>query len=285
MAWAARHRLSTIQPTKQATAANGTPRQAMCRRSLPLAPRSSFFDDPAMVKLRLWVIAIGLIVAYSVPCSAQEASHWGLAGGFVPRWTIPPVIGDISSLDVGEARGTELQVGVGRGRDGGGSWEIVYVRQRSRAGFRVDRYAWESCLLSTCATSGEYFVNKSAALHGAEIRRFFVVATIKRRIQVGIVLGAGVGQLLGTVERHRLRAVLEVDPAFEQVTGYRQGETTTEVDASSLFEVQTWPMGRAEGAVSWRLARGVKARVTAGLSTLTTYSAGVSVLYLLGARQ
>lgn len=238
-----------------------------------------------MKKLRSSVIAIGLALCSWAPCSAQEASHWGLAAGFVPRWTIPSAIGNLASLDVAEARGSEFQLGVGRGRDGGGSWEIVYVRQRSRKGFRVDRYSWESCLLATCATNGEYFLNKSAALHGAEIRRFFVLATIKRRMQVGIVLGAGVGQLLGTVERHRLRAVLEVDPAFEQVKGYRQGDTTTEVDASSLFEVQTWPMGRVEGAVSWRLARGVKARLSAGVGTLTTYSAGVSVLYPLGARQ
>src|SRR5688572_15409508 len=57
------------------------------------------------------------------PAGAQEESHWGVAGTFVPRWEFLQALEDVMERDI-EMTGTDVRVGVIRGRQHGGDWGV-----------------------------------------------------------------------------------------------------------------------------------------------------------------
>ena len=108
---------------------------------------------------------------------------------------------------------------------------------------------------SGCFLSGETRILRGVTLSGVEALKFIPFVTIKRRVQIGVTVGGGVGTLDGTLETHNFFA--EPIPPFNR-PNYRQAEVVTTEDAKELFPLSVVPLAKVE--IAGRRARGAGAQ-------------------------
>jgi hypothetical protein len=238
------------------------------------------------------VIMSVLAVAVSAGTArAQDATRWGVVGSFAPSWKIAEQLSDllvavdreaqVSSVDI---HGSELRVGVARGRELGGDWSLSFVRKRFQDSHvsQMDRFEYFDGQQAVTETLAFDYNLDEVTLTGVEYQRFRPFATIKERVQVGLTYGGGVGWLGGTARG------VEVD-----ADGSRNVERTPdalfgegEVGLFSVMErtLKPVPLGRLELSVAGLVAPGLKVRVSGGFNFPGYQAGSISAVYLFGSR-
>lgn len=230
----------------------------------------------------LWTGAVFLVM--SGAASAQQQSSWGLSGVLAPSWKVPAdneifkLLFEADELNVG---GSEFRIGFVRGRMLGGDWGVSYVRRKIDDG-------------STIATSygdepevgfhiGEFTTTRDVVIDGVEVHKFTPFATIKRRVQIGLLFGGGVGTAKGTLDTRI------VDANFQFVGGRQMISPVESLEVREAKELilpgnGIVPLGRLELAVAGLVTPGLKVRASGGLSFPGMHSFSISAVYLFGAQ-
>lgn len=227
-------------------------------------------------------LACVLVIAWGCVAGAyaQDRSHWGIGGSAVPRWTFLEPLEQLMDIET-DLRGTELRVGIVRGRDLGGDWGVMFLRKQIEDGSLV-QLRETACVQtapdqSICAR-GTYHVTRDAYIRGVEIYKFLPFATIKRRVQLGVVLAGGVGQLEG----HSDRFIEHLHIGGGGVTAATD-PIGTGAFRETIRELEVIPIGRVEFGVGVLAAPGFKVRVSGGMSFPGYHAVSVHLHYLFGA--
>lgn len=224
-----------------------------------------------------------------VPVEADTSSHWGIAGSFTPHWQFLDFLED--SMDrIVEMTGNEVRIGFVRGRQLGGEWGVSYVKRLidDESSFKQEK---PKCLSGTgqpvfCA-AGNTYVTNGAFLSGVQLHRFFPVATIARRVQIGAVVSGGVARIGGHADETQEHLQIVVNPAtgVPTLSVASEGKTVEAREMlSHTFVAEYMPMGGVEAAVAVLVAPGVKLRVSGGAAFPGYHTVSVTAQYLFGAR-
>jgi hypothetical protein len=221
-------------------------------------------------------------VILPAPLYAQtdRQSHFGVIVSFSPESKankqLKFIYDDPDTIDV---KSRDFEIGfIVRGRQLGGDWGVSYIQKSYKEGSVIDNRS-EGCF-TQCVTLGTLDTMQDVRLRGLAIHKFAPFVTIKRRVQIGIDFGGGVGWVKGTAERR------EFDAQFVPPNRTVQTETVSQVDAKQLFleQLDPMPIWKVELAGAVLLAPGLKVRVGGGLN-FTNYPAfTISGIYLIGAK-
>jgi hypothetical protein len=219
------------------------------------------------MRFRIVILAVCCIVAAPVAARAQiDDAAWGITAAFAPRWQVPTFVEgrfDITNVDL---TGRELRVGVVRGTTFGGEWGVSLVHKRLS----------ETGAVTVAGTDGlASFITEDSELLGVELHRFFPVARIGERVQLGVTLAGGIAQVRGFVRG-------EYDPASADAESF-----TAMVPSRDVFEytgrrVDWLPIAKVQFAVVTLLGERAKIRVGGGLNLPGYEMVNVSFSYLLG---
>jgi hypothetical protein len=241
------------------------------------------------------LLAIVIAASMCRPAAARaqqqddQRSHWGVAGSLTPQWQFLDFLED--SMDrIVDMSGREMRVGIVRGRQLGGEWGASYVRRLidDDSSFAQEK---PKCLAGTgqaplCA-AGNTYRTRGAFMNGVQLHRFFPVATIARRVQIGAVVSGGVARVKGHADETQEHLQIVVNPVTRAATLSLASETRT-VEAremlSHTFVAEYMPIGGIEAAVAVLVTPGVKLRVSGGAAFPGYHIVSVTAQYLFGAR-
>ena len=199
-----------------------------------------------------------------------------------PKWTVParfnPLFDAQTSLDI---QSTDFSIGIARGKDQSGDWSVSYFRKSFKDGSSVSSVSTDCGVFGTtaCFLGGESRTLRGVTLTGVEALKFIPFVTIKRRLQIGAVVGGGVGTLSGTLENHSFFP--EQIPPFNR-PNFRQAEQVTNEDAKELFPLSVVPLFKAEVAASVLVVPGLKIRASGGLDFPGQNMFRLTATYLFG---
>jgi hypothetical protein len=234
------------------------------------------------------IVLTSVTLAVAVTAAVAQESHWGVIASITPTTSPPDQFNRLFQGTTVDIQGHEFRIGVARGRDLGGDWGISYYRKRVTEGSGVSDVE-EECgrFVNGCFMWGDETVARDdVILNAVEIHKFFSFATIKRRVQVGLQLGGGIGQFSGTVEeRYHYPDVLTFDPRAGATVGTQRTDVTVlpAREQLSLFG-GAMPVGRLELAVAGVVARGVKIRGSGGIGFPANSTFTLTGVYFFGAR-
>jgi hypothetical protein len=209
------------------------------------------------------VAAIGSAQAQADP------TRWGVSVSFVPDWKVPPKVGALL-LDDAETNlyGSELRIGIMRGRDEGGDWGVSYVNKAfgNEAGISESSgcFPFTGNPAGACAPTGSVYDFSDVRLTGVEIHKFTPFGTIGRRVQIGLEFAGGVASIKGT--------------AHGVVFGV-EGSRADEPQARDLFIAKLMPLVRLEAVVAVIVAPGLKVRVHGGINSPGYQVVGITASY------
>jgi hypothetical protein len=230
---------------------------------------------------RLWLFVVWIALPSSV--LAQDGSHWGIAASVVPSWTVPSRFATLFNAQDVDLKSTDFSIGIARGRTLGGDWSVSYIHKKFAQGSSASDLSTDcQSFTNGCFQDGTVRVVRDATLSGVEMVKFIPFGTIKRRVQIGLVVGGGIGTLSGTLDEHQFSGEF-VRFTNTAVIG-RQTETVTTVPARDLFGISHVPLAKVEGMVGVIVAPGVKVRVSGGLDFPGSTSFALSGVYLIGAK-
>jgi hypothetical protein len=227
------------------------------------------------------LIALGLF--FAVPASAQESS-WGIAGSFVPSWTVPAdnaVAKAMFGADSLDISGSEFRIGFVRGRMLGGDWGVSFVRRKLKDGSTISSDLYTDPELPSLQ-QGEFTTLRNVELTGVEVHKFTPFGTIAKRVQIGLLFGGGIASSKGELDAR----TVSVDYRF---TGNQivmtPVETRETLDAKELVFPGNGlvPLGRLEIAVSGIVMPWLKVRASGGMAFPGTHSFSIAGVYLIGA--
>lgn len=207
-------------------------------------------------------VALALLVILATPMSAFAQSfnsRWGIQASFVPSWSVPDAAKPLFDADTLTVEGTEIRVGVVRGRTLGGDWGISYVQKWLDDGSFADSSDF------TRTTTG-------VTVRGVAIDKFAPFGTINERVQIGMIFGIGAGQASGLVRQ------------LDKHTGF-----TEEIEAKHFFspmgqEIPVVPLARLELAVAAIVMPGLKIRASGGVNYPGVATITLGAVYLFGER-
>jgi hypothetical protein len=210
-----------------------------------------------------------------VPARASQASHWGATGSLTPTWTANEQWRSLLLSDGNlPMKGSEFTIGVVRGSTGGGDWGVSFVRKRFNDGL-VNEERDSFCSDNSCYSARQAQALQAIELTGAEVHWFLAVATIKRRVQIGVNLAGGVARVKGLVaETSEFRSPT---PQGERVDRGADWLPADEV----FFRIQ--PLAKLEAVGTLIVAPGVKIKVEGGFNAPGP-AVRVAAVYLIGAR-
>jgi hypothetical protein len=226
----------------------------------------------------------------AAPAWAQGETHWGIAGSFVPQWEFLHFLEDSMERDV-EMRGSDLRVGIIRGRQLGGEWGASFVRRRVDDGSIVVQQESLKCVAQAgpadvCAR-GTFHRTQGASMTGIQFHRFFPLGTIARRVQVGAVFTGGVARLRGDAEEVKEHLQVTQNAVTGQ-TSVSVANETTMVAARHVFDdtgiAEIVPVGGVEAAVAVLVGPSVKLRFSGGASFPGFHTFSMTAQYLFGSR-
>ena len=233
------------------------------------------------------LIVLGIGIATPSPMLAQEAqerARWGLAGSLTPEWEFLHFLEDAMDKSI-DMTGDEIRIGVVRGKELGGDWGVAFVRRRVDDGSSLVQEK-PKCLAGTaeppvCA-GGTFYRTRGALLNGVQMHRFFPLATIARRVQIGAIVSGGVARLEGEADETQEHLQVTIDP----VTGgprFSIGSETRSVEARSIFDhtfvAEYVPIGGVEAAMAVIAAPGLKLRVSGGASFPGFHRVSLTLVY------
>jgi hypothetical protein len=252
--------------------------------------------DASRLRLRLVVtIAVSL---------QKPRRFWGVSAAVVPHWRewsgVATTLFDAQRASFG---GSELRVGIMRGRSQGRDWGVSLVSKGMKTGSTLVRE-----LYGGSVENDTYSVTPGGVwLTGAELDMFVPFTKIGERVEVGALLAGGLGGTFrGTVERRTAgpiynanpytnpsAKVVEVGPGFimdgrGNVREVLPGERVAmqRVAAGDLrvsgWDVGAQLLGRAELAASFLVRPQLKVRVTGGFNFPGFHLLGVELVHLFG---
>jgi len=200
---------------------------------------------------RVLIVTFVALVAAPAVCAAQD-SFWGVSASFTPTWKTPDAFKRVFQADSVDLSGSEVRVGIVRGRSLGGDWGVSFVRKSLKSGGVVD------------GEEGRFVLGEDVTLTGGTLERFGVFSTIKDRVQIGMLMGIGAAQISGSAIRDETTAV----PAAEALRPLN-------------LDIKFSPLARLELGVAIIVAEGFKVRASGGLTYpgYTTFSVGGIFLF------
>lgn len=237
------------------------------------------------------LLAALLLLGCAAPAAAQTDARWGIAASVVPRWEFLELVEDPMERDV-EMQGTDVRVGIVRGRDLGGEWGISYVRRQVDDDSVVVQQESLKCVardnLPDVCARGTLHRTRGANMTGVQLHRFFPIGTMARRVQVGAVVTGGIARLRGSAEQVQEHLQVVRTPPTGATTVTVASESST-VEARHIFDdtglADYIPIGGVEAAVAVIVAPGVKLRASSGVSFPGFHVFGVTIQYLIGGKR
>ncbi len=234
-------------------------------------------------------LIILLLVAFGAPAYAQDETHWGISSTMVPQWEFLDFLEDSMDRSI-EMRGTDVQIGIVRGRQLGGEWGASFIMRRidddSTSVQEHPRCFARAGQPDVCA-GGTSHRTRQASLRGVQFHRFFPVTTVARRIQLGVVLAGGVARVRGQADETQEHLQITVN-AITGATSLSVASETATVEAREIFDdmlvAEYLPMGGVEGAIAIALAPGLKVRLSGGANFPGFHRFAVTAQYLFGSR-
>jgi len=235
------------------------------------------------VRVVLALVVVQALALVAAPTASARQTRWGVTATFVPVWqpvqTLYELLYDVNSVD---GDGYEFRVGVARGRHLGGDWSVVFVRSAIRQGTQFDELEPIGGDLGG-PLAGEYYVAKDdLRIDGIKFDGFWPFVTIRDRVQIGLVYGAGVGWLRGTVEEHSVSVDLDFPPPDFEPVVVGTSETIRDINVADEAEYTTIPLGNVEAAVAFILTPGFKIRVSGGFNFPNTHVIAITGVFLFG---
>jgi hypothetical protein len=245
------------------------------------------------VRRRAAIAAVALIVTMPLKAVAQTVpTSWGVIFGISPSWHVPD--NSLKSFFDAESttlEGSELRIGFVRGQTLTGDWGLSLIHKRFKKDSSLvtkPRALDDDDPTFSSDFSGRpavfTFAPRNTTLLGAEVHRFVVFGTISERVQIGLNLAAGIGQLRGTADRATV---------FYTGTESRLGSPEAifdaqPVDAKILFapwghQIDWVPLGKIEFAVAGIILPGVKIRGSVGFNMPGIQRFSLEAIYLFGA--
>jgi hypothetical protein len=173
-----------------------------------------------------------------------------------------------------------------RGKQFGGDWGVSLISKKFKEGSTVTRES-EVDLLQGTFPALYGFTTQNTSLLGVEAHKYANFATIKDRVQIGMVFGGGIGQLRGNVDRNAVvyDGTGTGDNLGQEIMSYDDvGIPATELFAPLGFEIEWVPLFRTELAVTGMVAPGLKVRASGGFSMPGMQLFSVNAIYYFGAR-
>jgi hypothetical protein len=200
----------------------------------------------------------------------QPRQVWGLSAAVSPHWATPYSLrGLFTSEQQFQFAGSELYLGITRGRITSADWGVAVVWKRIDEGSVVDRRS------ETSGTGIVYTTRPHTSLVGLEVQRFIPLTTIADRVQLGINLAGGAGTYRGTLDAVSYYYPLVNGPAT-------LAQTSSQVGAGSLSfgAINLAPLGKAEFAVALIANQHLKVRVGAGFNYPGFQALSLTLVYL-----
>jgi hypothetical protein len=274
-------------------------------------------DSPApgaLTTMRHFAIALVLLCLFISPVHAQNPSHWGVVGGFVPLWKTTSSVENLGTLVFADdavelLKGSEFRIGIARGRILSGDWGVSFIRKNFNDQDPTTAEEGRGCqggstqggpLILNCTTSNVVLTPDDLKISGVEVHKFIAFVTIKERVQIGVNVagGIGVGQGGFTTEtfetKFTCRFAVGVFPDFSTddpcAGGTRGPETViptgrgTEPFTRILnYERNLIPLGKLEIAGTVVLTPQLKVRIGGGLNYPGMAAFGLTGVYFFGA--
>jgi hypothetical protein len=226
-------------------------------------------------------VAAAVLVGGNNPALAQDSS-WGVIGGLTPSWRVPDnAIKNLFDARAVDLSGSELRIGIVRGQEFGGDWGVSLINKKFKEGSTVTRQSDYDVADRGTFPALLGFTTTDTSLLGVELHKYANLATIKDRVQLGMVFGGGIGQLRGTVNRH---AEVFINEGQADILNFNESVVASELFAPLGFEVEYVPLFRAELAVSGIVAPGLKVRASGGFNMPGTQVFSISAIYYFGGR-
>jgi hypothetical protein len=240
------------------------------------------------MRLAVRAVLVTIAAAHAIPVAAQDQSHWGIGGSFVPHWEFLQFIEDSMERNV-EMDGADLTVGVIRGRPSGSEWGISFVQRRIQDDSVVVQQETLKCVsragLSDVCARGAFHLTRDAKMTGVQAHRFFAIGRIANRVQIGGVLSGGIARLRGQAAEVREHLQVAVNPA-SGATSITVASESSIVEASEIFDDtglhEYVPIGGIEAAVAVVIAPGTKLRFGAGVNFPGFHVFSVTAQYFFG---
>ena len=119
------------------------------------------------------LLIVSVVCLWPVSARAQEASHWGAAVSFTPSWSIPTSIGKIFGSDL-NVNGSDVSIGVVRGRDFGGDWGVSYIHKTVNDNSMFADISSDFCpTAGNCFASGERSFTRDVAMNGVLVHKYW----------------------------------------------------------------------------------------------------------------
>jgi hypothetical protein len=226
-------------------------------------------------------VAAAVLVGGSNPALAQDSS-WGVIGGLTPSWRVPDnAIKNLFDARAVDLSGSELRIGIVRGQEFGGDWGVSLINKKFKEGSTVTRQSDYDVADRGTFPALLGFTTTNTSLLGVELHKYANLATIKDRVQLGMVFGGGIGQLRGTVNRH---AEVFINEGEADILNFNESVVASELFAPLGFEIEYVPLFRTELAVSGIVAPGLKVRASGGFNMPGTQVFSISAIYFFGTR-
>ncbi len=214
--------------------------------------------------------------------TATGKSHWGIHFSSAPSWTITDQMKNVILDDgsTGTIKGKEFTIGFVRGSTYGGDFGVSYVRKPWTDGSGETKAPKQNCITSTnCATTIESTLTQGAFLSGVEVHWSPSFVTIKKRFQIGLNVGGGIGAMHGQVIKTTTGTEFQFPPGKPPVLVPVNTQETLQAKDELL---PYFPFFKLEAAGSLILTPAFKVRVTGGVN-FPAYTAGITLVYLIGA--
>jgi len=206
--------------------------------------------------------------------SFNKQSHWGVSASFTPKWKMWDKITE-KIADPGQTwtvEGKQFTIGAVHGRSQGGDFGVDYTVQPVKNGSKVESSEQQCTGSNTnnttppCFTLHSKDVTDNIKMAGVKVHFFIPFVTIKKRVQVGINIGAGAAfQLTGNVieTEDNLTFVPNTPP---QPGGTNKITTTTSTKQfKDVFELPIIPLFDVDIAVAFIISPAIKVRYQAGV--------------------
>jgi hypothetical protein len=253
---------------------------------------------------KLFVLIVFLVVAFTGAANAQEATRWGVTGSFAPTWKVPEdlsgVFGGVPDPDAStsafDIKGSEFRIGFVRGKEFGGDYSVSLVRKRFASDSRIaqqftyDKYVFNprsGYVVDGTYNEGFDYALNGVTLTGVEYVRFRPFATIKRRVQVGLNYGGGIGVLQGNATGYTFGlegATPQVLPADNLKLDSSEHSEPAGLMNIAGYTLKPIPLAKLELAVAGMVAPGLKVRASGGFNFPGYQVASFSFVYLFGSR-
>lgn len=243
------------------------------------------------MRLRAATIAVAFLV-FPPSVSAQTAlTSWGVIFGVSPTWRVPEnTLKSFFDAETTTLEGSELRIGFVRGQPLRGDWGLSLIHKRLKDGSGLvtkPRALGDDDTAFSTDFSGRpvvfTYTSRDTTLLGAEAHRFVAFGTISERVQIGMNLAIGVGQLRGSIDRSAVFFSGTVANPGVQAAAFE----AQPVEAKMLFapwgrQVDWVPLGKVEFAVGGILTPSLKIRASGGFNMPGTQIFSINALYLFG---